>query len=291
MKLLYTKPGRLKMDEYMKENRDLWNEITAIHIASDFYNVEGFKHGRSSMLYPIELEEMGNVSGKSLLHLQCHFGMDTLSWARLGAKVTGVDFSDKSIESARSLSEEIGIAADFICSNIYDLPENLKGTFDIVYTSGGVLCWLSDLKRWAEIISHFLKPRGFFYILERHPFSCVFDDSPDVTGLKVKYSYFHTPEPTKWEPQYDYTSSVKGSLKWINDDPDAVVTHGSYEWTHSLGDIINALISGGLKIESLHEFPMIFYKCLSFMEQDDDGRWRIKGDKIPLIFSLKASKI
>ncbi len=274
------------MDEYMKGNRDLWNEITPIHVASYFYDVEGFKHGRSSMLYPIELEEMGNVSGKSLLHLQCHFGMDTLSWARLGTKVTGVDFSDKSIELARSLSEELGIVADFICSNIYDLPENLKGTFDIVYTSDGVLCWLPDLKRWAEIISHFLKSGGFFYILEGHPFSRVFDDSPDATELKVKYSYFHTPEPSKgkrylsaWESEGDCAV------------PDAVVTHGSYEWTHSLGDIINALISSGLKIDFLHEFPMIFYKCLSFMEQEDDGRWRLKGDKIPLIFSLKASKI
>ena len=266
------------MDEHIKGNRDLWNEITPIHAASDFYDLEGFKNGKSSMLYPIELEEMGDVSGKSLLHLQCHFGMDTLSWARLGAKVTGVDFSDKSIELARSLSEELGIEADFICSNIYDLPKNLKGTFDIVYTSAGVLCWLPDLKRWAEIISYFLKPGGFFYILEGHPFSCVFDDSLDATELKVKYSYFHTPEPSKWEPEGDYA------------DPDAVVTHGSYEWTHSLGDIINALISSGLKIEFLHEFPVIFFKSLSFMEQDDDRRWRIKGDKIPLIFSLKATK-
>ena len=128
------------MDEYIKGNRDLWNELTPIHAQSEFYDMEGFKNGRSSMLYPIELEEMGDVSGKSLLHLQCHFGMDTLSWARLGAVVTGVDFSDKSIELARSLSEELGIEADFVCCDIYDLPENLKGEFDIVYTSGGVLC-------------------------------------------------------------------------------------------------------------------------------------------------------
>jgi len=279
MKWLNTKLGRLKMDEYLKANRDLWNEITPIHIASNFYDVKTFKNGRTSMLYPIELEEIGDVNGKSLLHLQCHFGMDTLSWARLGAKVTGIDFSEKSIEFANSLSEDLGIEANFICCNIYDLPENLKGTFDIVYTSAGVLCWLPDLKRWAEIVSYFLKKGGFFYILEGHPFSCVFDDSSDATELEVKYSYFHTPEPSKWEPEGDYA------------DPDAVVTHGWYEWTHSLGDIINALISSGLKIEFLHEFPMLFSKRFSFMEQDDDGRWRIKGDKLPLIFTLKASKV
>ena len=177
------------MDNYMKNNRAHWNEITPIHAQSDFYDLEGFKKGRSSMLYPIEIDEMGDVGGKSLLHLQCHFGMDTLSWARLGAKVTGVDFSDKAIELACSLSKELNIEANFVLSNIYDLPENLKGEFDIVYTSGGVLCWLHNLKRWAEIIAHFLKPGGFFYILEGHPFSCVFDDSSDATELKVKYGF------------------------------------------------------------------------------------------------------
>ncbi len=266
------------MYKYLKNNRDLWNELTTIHAQSEFYDVEGFKNGRSSMLYPIELEEMGDVNGKSLLHLQCHFGMDTLSWARLGAKVTGVDFSDKSIELARSLSKELRIEADFICSDIYKLPDVMDEKFDIVYTSAGVLCWLPDLKRWGKIISWFLKPGGFFYILEGHPSIMVFDDSPDATELKVKYSYFHGPEPNKWEPEGDYA------------DPDAVVTHGSYEWTHGMGDIISSLICAGLRIEFLHEFPVIFFKRFPFMERDKEGWWRIEGEKIPLIFTLKATK-
>jgi SAM-dependent methyltransferase len=266
------------MDEYLRNNRELWNEITPIHAQSKFYDVEGFKKGSSSMRYPVEIEEMGDVSGKSLLHLQCHFGMGSLSWARLGAKVTGVDFSDKSIDLARSLSDELGIEADFVCCNIYDLPAKLSERFDIVYTSGGVLCWLPDLKKWAEIISHFLKPGGFFYILEGHPFSCVFDDSPDATELKVKYPYFHGPEPDKWEPEGDYA------------EPDVVVTHGSYEWTHSIGDIINSVIGAGLRIEFLHEFTLCSWRRFPFMEQDEAGWWRIKGDKLPLTFSLKATK-
>lgn len=266
------------MDEYIKENLDLWNEITPIHAKSEFYDVEGFKNGKSDMLYPIEIEEMGDVKGKSLLHLQCHFGMDTLSWARRGARVTGIDFSDKSIDLARSLSEDLGIEAQFICCDVYDLPEKLEGKFDIVYTSGGVLCWLPDLKWWAEIISHFLKPGGFFYILEGHPFMMVFDDSPDIIEPEVRYSYFHTTEPVKWESEGDYAN------------PDALVTHCSYEWTHSLGDIINSLISSGLRIEFLHEFPMIGFKQFPFMERDDNGLWRIKGNKIPLTFSIKATK-
>ncbi len=266
------------MDKYLKNNKALWNEITPIHAQSEFYDVEGFKNGKSSMLYPIALEEMGDVTGKSLLHLQCHFGMDTLSWARRGARVTGVDFSDKAIDLASSLSEDLGLEAEFIYSDIYNLPDVMDKKFDIVFTSGGVLCWLPELKRWGEVISHFLKPGGFFYILEGHPFICVFDNSPHTTDLKVKHSYFHKPEPTKWEPEGDYA------------DPNADIKNSSYEWTHGMSDIINSLIYSGLRIEYLHEYPEIFYKCFPFMEREDDGFWRIKGDKIPLIFTLKATK-
>lgn len=265
------------MDKYLKNNRELWNEFTPIHERSDFYDVEGFKKGRCT-LKSIELEEVGDVAGKSLLHLQCHFGLDTLSWARLRAKVTGVDFSDKAIALARSLSKELGIKADFICCDIYDLPKNLDGEFDIVFTSTGVLCWLPDLNKWAEVISHFLKPGGSFYIFEEHRFTTVFDNSAGVTELKVTQSYFHTAEPVAWE----VTGSYAGGK---TDSP-----HTSYEWTHSMGDVINALISSGLRIEFVHEFPLCSWRRFPFMEQDEAGWWRIKGDKIPLTFSLKATK-
>ena len=250
------------MEEYLKKNLDMWNDWAPLHTESEFYDVEGFKNGRST-LDSIELEEVGDVTGKSLLHLQCHFGLDTLSWARLGARVTGIDFSDKAIDIALSLSKELGIEADFICSSVYDLRNNLDGKFDIVYTSAGVLCWLPDLKRWAEIIYHYLKPGSFFYILESHPFSHVFDDSKDVTELKVEHSYFHSPEPTKWE--------IEGSYAGAQTDRQ----HASYEWTHSMGDIINSLIASGLKIEFLHEFPVLFFKWFPFMEEDEEGRWRL----------------
>lgn len=266
------------MDEYLKSNLEMWNDWAPLHAQSDFYDVEGFKNGSSSMLYPIEFEEMGDVSGNSLLHLQCHFGMDTLSWARRGAKVTGIDFSDIAINLARSLSKELEIEADFVCSDIYKLLDVLDEKFDIVYTSGGVLCWLSDLKKWAEIISHFLKPGGFFYILEAHPVLNIFDVSPDVTELRVKRSYFHTAEPEIYETAGSYTGAQ-------TDHP-----HTGHEWTHSMGDIINALISSGLKIEFLHEFPEIFFRVYPFMERNNTGFWGIKGDKVPLIFSIKATK-
>ena len=150
------------MDNYINYNQDLWNELTPIHERSKFYDLEGFRSGKQS-LKSIELDELGDVSGKSLLHLQCHFGVDTLSWARKGGIVTGIDFSDASINLAQSLSRELGIKASFFRANIYDLPDILKAEFDIVYTSYGVLAWLPDLKRWAEIIVHYLKRGGFFY--------------------------------------------------------------------------------------------------------------------------------
>ncbi len=268
------------MDDYMEENLKHWNEVTPIHAESKFYDVDGFKAGRCTLM-SVEQEEIGNVKGKTLLHLQCHFGMDTISWARLGAKVTGVDFSDKSIHLAKSLSKELGIEAEFLCCNIYELPRLLKKEYDIVFTSYGILCWLPDIRKWAEVISHFLKPGGIFYIAEAHPFNAVFENERNTTHLKVRYSYFHAPQPTKWEGEGTYA------------DKDAEVTNPTFEWTHPLSDVINALISAGLKIEFLHEFPYCGEDHFPFMEKGRDGWWRLKGGKetIPLMFSLKATKL
>lgn len=267
------------MDNYTKTNIKLWDELALINQKSEFYDLKSFKSGRLS-LKSIELEELGDVSGKSLLHLQCHFGMDTMAWARLGAKVIGVDFSDKAIELARSISQELGIESNFVCSNIYDLPDLLEDKFDIVFTSYGVLCWLPNIRKWANVIGHFLKPGGTFYIVEFHPFINIFENERYTTRLKINYSYFHSAEPNKWETDNSYA------------DRNAKVTNPSYEWTHSLSDIINALISTGLKIEFLHEFPYCCYEHFSFMEKGKDGWWRLKGKKetIPLMFSLKATK-
>lgn len=266
------------MDEYLKANRAHWDEVTPHHERSEFYDVDGFRAGRCS-LKSIELNELGDVSGKSLLHLQCHFGLDSLSWARLGAKVTGVDFSAEAITLARSLSRETGIEARFVESNIYNLAEMLEGKFDIVFTSWGVLCWLPDLPRWAEVIAHFLKPGGTFYMVEHHPSSHLFDDSADCTELRVALSYFPSPAPTRWEP-------TCGSYASGN----ATVTSPHYEWTHSLGEILTVLAAARLRIEFLHEFPVTAYRAFPFMERDTDGWWRLEGDRIPLTFSLRATR-
>ena len=156
------------MDEYLESNRALWDEWTSIHVRSEFYDVESFKRG-GIRLRPYELEEIGDVAGKDVLHLQCHFGLDTLSFARLGARVTGADFSAPAIAQARALAEELGLDARFVQSNLYDLPSTLQGDFDVVYTSRGVIGWLPDLDRWAEVAAHFVRPGGIFYITEGHP--------------------------------------------------------------------------------------------------------------------------
>jgi len=268
------------MQDYMNANRALWDELTPIHARSAFYDVEGFKRGRISLMN-IEREEVGDVAGKSLLHLQCHFGMDTLSWARLGASVTGVDFSEKAIALARSLSQELDIPARFLQANIYDLPEMLSEQFDLVYTSYGVLGWLPDIQGWGQVVAHFLKPGATFYIVEGHPFLMIFDDAPGVTSYRMGLPYFQGPEPLRFEGNGDYA------------DPKAQVTHPSYQWIHPLGEITSALTEAGLRIEFLHEFPVCAWQALPFLEESDDGWWRVKDGmiSIPMTFSIKATKI
>ncbi|MDP3941625.1 MAG: class I SAM-dependent methyltransferase, partial [bacterium] len=172
------------MKDYLKINKKWWNDVTKVHANSKLYDLTNFKKGKTS-LQSIELAELGSVKGKSLLHLMCHFGMDTLSWAREGAIVTGVDFSDDSIELANKLRKELSIPATFICSDMYKLPKVLTKKFDIIFMSYGVLCWISDLKKWAKLVNHFLKKGGIFYITELHPFTNMLS-----YDFKISYKYF-----------------------------------------------------------------------------------------------------
>jgi len=262
------------MDKYEKANLANWNARVYVHTASRFYNVKAFKRGKTS-LHALELKELGPVKGKTLLHLQCHFGMDTLSWARLGATVTGADFSDKAISCARELAEETGIEASFVLSSIYNLPKVLSGEFDIVFASYGTLCWISDLKRWMKTASHFLKPGGTLYIADYHPFANIFDES----GEKPEISYFHA-KAIKWPPGCTYTDGPRKTMP------------ATYEWLHSVGDIFSAVRSCGLRLEYFHEFPYCPYARFKKMKKRKDGFYEQPGNKtgIPLLFSLKATK-
>ncbi len=262
------------MRDYLAVNKKWWNNVTLIHSNSKLYNLKAFKKGESS-LELIELKEVGDVKGKTMLHLMCHFGLDTLSWARKGAIVTGVDLSDKSIALAKKLSKEINVPATFKCSDIYQLPQVLDKKFDIIFTSYGVLCWLSNIKKWAKIISHFLKNGGVFYIVELHPFTNILS-----YDFKISYKYFD---------KGPFLDDSKGSYA----DWDAAINDFTYLWSYTISDVINSLTKEGLKIEYVHEFPFTTYDQFpGFMEQNDKGQFVLRNKKIqiPLLFSLKATK-
>lgn len=272
------------MDEhrpFIDENKALWDAWTDIHVEGVFYDRDRFvREPNDVRVQPEEIAELGDVTGKSLLHLQCHFGLDTLSWARLGATVTGADFSPRAVEEARRLAADAGIDATFVESDLYDLPGRLEGEFDVVYTGIGAIYWLPDIRRWAEIVAHYLKPGGTFFILEGHPTFFVFE-SEDETDLKVAYPYFHSDEPISFDVQGSYA------------DPDAeVAAEREHGWVHTLGDVVTALIDAGLVVRNLREYPFLVWGA-SFLEQRDDGRWYLPASQpgeIPLMFSITATK-
>lgn len=268
------------MDKETNANQAHWNELVAINARSEFYALQQFKAG-GNVLHSLELQELGPVAERSLLHLQCHFGMDSLSWARLGAQVTGVDFSKEGIRLARQLSQECAIPAEFIECNVYDLPQVLpQAQFDIVFTSYGALTWLSDLARWAHIVTRYLKPGGTFYMAEIHPHSMVYDETAGQLPLRVVNSYFDTAAiECPVEGSYaDRTAEVKQKV--------------CYQWNYPLGQVVTALIEAGLQLEFLHEFPYTVFQQYLFMELGPDGYYRLPGGKdlVPLMFSIKGTK-
>mgnify|MGYP001087427958 FL=1 len=257
-------------------NRAHWDEIAPVHLRA--YRVDALLSG-VSLIDEIQKAELYPIAGKQLLHLQCHIGTDTLSLALDGAKVTGVDFSPQSIHIARELARKMGIPAQFIEANVLELPEGL-GEYDIVYTSQGVLCWISDIQRWAQAVARHLKPGGVFYIFETHPALMMFDDN-QADVFQIKYPYFHRPEPLHFDDEYpDYA------------DSSYIPQTATYEWQWSLSDIVNALIGSGLTIELLNEHDKCFYKALPAMTRTPDGWWILEGFEgmIPMAFSLRARK-
>lgn len=263
--------------EGMQANRRLWDEWAHINLKSQSYAHETFLRGRNS-LNGLEMSEVGSVQGKRLLHLQCHFGQDTLSWARLGAEVTGMDFSTEAIQIARDAAAGLQLAARFICCNLYDLPRQLDETFDVVFTSYGALTWLPDLAEWARIAARYVKPGGVFYIAEFHPFVMVFDDEGEQVAQR--YPYFN---------EGAIVLPVQGSYA---DRSAEVKQSTSYEWSYPLGEVITALIQAGLRIEYVHEWPFSIYQAYPWLEEHADGNFypRAGIPSLPLMFSIRAVK-
>ncbi len=260
---------------YFETNKATWNTKVDVHAKSEMYKLEAFKKGETSLM-PYELNALGDVSGKSLLHLQCHFGQDTLSWSRAGAKCTGVDLSDKGVELAESLNEELGLDAEFVCCNVLDTSTYVKGTFDIVFTSYGVIGWLPDLKPWGQMIAEKLKPGGVFYIVEFHPIVWMFD----YLEGKAVMTYGYMQDEAIYEA-YEGTYADTAS-KMISKE---------YGWNHGLSEVVNALTEAGLHIDYLNEHNASPYNILPDLVETPNGMFETKDHLYPLIFELKATKV
>lgn len=268
---------REKMDSeqnYIDVNRQSWNNKVDSHLKSAFYNLDGFLKGESS-LNDIELGLLGNLQGKTILHLQCHFGQDTISLTRLGAEVTGVDLSDKAIENAERIAKETNSNAHFICCDIYDLPNHLDKEFDIVFTSYGTIGWLPDMDKWAKIVSKFLKPSGQFVFVEFHPVVWMFDDNFE----KIGYNYFNS-------------GAIVETESGTYADKNADITQDYVMWNHAMSEVVKSLIKSGLEINSLDEFDYSPYNCFNKTIEIAPGKFRIGHleNKIPMVYAIKATK-
>ena len=269
-------------DEWFERNRRFWDERVPVHVGSDYYGVAQFLEGWNP-LRPYEVDEAGDVTGLDLVHLQCHFGLDTMGWARLGARVVGVDLSEPAVAAATELASRSGLAdrAEFVVANVYDAPEALGGrTFDRVYTGIGALCWLPDIDAWAAVVDRLLRPGGRLHLVEFHPVThwCLADDD-----LTVVNSFFHD-GPWVWESMENEGSYADADATFVHND--------TVEWNHGIGAIVTALAARGLHVESLVERPTLFMKRWPFMVEHGHQDWRLPPDRpqIPLSFSLVALK-
>ncbi|MBN8701880.1 MAG: methyltransferase domain-containing protein [Bacteroidetes bacterium] len=260
---------------YIEKNKESWNKRTGYHVKSAFYDLDGFLKGASS-LNEIELKLLGDIKGKSILHLQCHFGQDSISLARLGAQVTGIDLSDIAIDTATSLAKETQTSCKFICCNIYDLPKHLTEKFDIVFTSYGTIGWLPDLNKWAQLISTYLKLEGKFIFAEFHPVVWMFDNDFKT----VQYNYFNS-------------GAIIETEIGTYADRSAPIKQEFVTWNHSTSEVLTSLIANGLKIESFEEFDYSPHNCFTNTTEFEPKKYRIThlGNKIPMVFALTATKI
>ena len=256
------------------QNQASWDQRVAPHLDSDMYNMEVFKQGATSLKHP-ELGLVGDVDGKQLLHLQCHFGQDTLSFARMGAQVTGIDFSPKAIETAHVLRDELGLNAQFHCCNVLHTNQHVQDTFDVVFTSYGTITWLPNISEWADVVAARLKPGGRFVMVEFHPSMWMLDD--DYTTLYYPY----------WSNDQQ-TYSESGTYA----DREAAIETTSHWWNHPISELMSVLLERGLQLKHMAEYDHSVYSCLPGMEEDRPGEFVLPsfGRKIPYMYSVVFEK-
>lgn len=261
-------------NKYIELNRKLWNDKVDFHLQSEFYDHKGFMDGRNSLM-DIEQSYLAGISGQSVLHLQCHFGQDTISLSRLGAKAVGVDFSDKAIAAAEKTAVEMQSDARFICCDVYDLPNQSDEQFDVVFTSYGTIGWLPDLDSWAKVIRHFLKTGGRLVFVEFHPVVWIFD----YDFKSIAYDYFNT-------------GAIVEITEGTYADPSAPIKNENVCWNHPTSEVLNALIANGLSINRFDEYDYSPYNCFNGMTESEPGKFRIAAidKKIPMVFAIVATK-
>ncbi len=264
----------IQTPDYITVNNTLWDAKTPHHVQSDFYRNADFLAGKNT-LNPIELNLLGDVAGKKILHLQCHFGQDTLSLARMGAEVTGVDFSGAAIAQARAHNNLLGLNARFIQRNIFEVHEVLHEQFDIVFSSYGTICWLPDMQQWAAVVSRYVRPGGQFIFAEFHPAIWMFDN--DFTHLQ--YSYFNRERIEETETGTYADTSAHINLKSIT-------------WNHDLSEVMQSLLHSGLQLQHFAEYDHSPYGCFKNVVKNEAGTYQISGieGKLPMVYSLKMTK-
>ncbi|MCH2198701.1 MAG: class I SAM-dependent methyltransferase [Flavobacteriales bacterium] len=262
------------MEDYIQVNRDAWNKRTTAHVDSEFYDNATFKEGRSS-LNDIELSLFPDLSGLRVLHLQCHFGQDSISLARKGAQVTAIDLSDEAINQGKALAKEVNVDVEFICCDVYSTLDHVEGQYDLVFTSYGTIGWLPDLNKWANIISQSLKPGGKLVFVEFHPAVWMFDDNIE----RIAYSYFNRDVIVE-ELEGSYTDgSEEIRAKYMS-------------WNHGLGEVYQALKANGLNIVDFNEYDYSPYNCFATSHEVNPGKYMLKGNegKMPMVYSIVALK-
>jgi SAM-dependent methyltransferase len=272
-------PGESRETELLAANRRNWDERVSVHVNSRFYDVDRWVATRPGPRQR-EIDALGDVNGLDLVHLQCHFGLDTLAWADAGAKVTGLDFSAEAIRTATDLAARTGLEgrATFVCANVYDAARVLgPASFDIVYVSLGALHWLPSIDRWADQVAALTRPGGRLYLHEIHPLAwSLDDDSPTLA-----YTYFEEPEPFADDSEVTYTDS---------DRPLANVR--TYQWNHALGEVMMALVDRGMRIDRLVEHDWTVAQLFPWLVESGPQQWSAPADRprLPLTYTLVATR-
>jgi SAM-dependent methyltransferase len=269
------------VQEMVRANRANWDARTPVHVASEFYGI-GTRDARE-WFADFEWEDLGDLTGRDLIHLQCHLGVETIAFPRAGARTVGLDFSGAAVTEARRIADEAGVDVEYVHADVHDAVEAVDGrTFDVVYTGKGALCYLPDLTRWAAVVRALLEPGGVLYLCEFHPLLNALGPKPDGgTELLLRHDYLPGRGPVASDSSHTYT-----------DGPALASDTTAYEWAHGLGEVVTALVGAGFTVERLTETELIPWQRWPHAVRADNGWWRLPDDapRVPLLYGLRATR-